>query len=88
MVNTNKLRGLIVENGYSQAEIAKLIGTAPKTFYEKMGKGVFLTNEIEKMIDILGVQDDSQVIEIFFNGKLKRIGYLRLRGEGYVFRRI
>lgn len=70
MVNTNKLRGLIVENGYSQADIAKLIGIAPKTFYEKMSKGVFLSNEIEKMIDILGVQDDSQVIEIFFNGNV------------------
>lgn len=71
MVNANKLNDLIVEKGYSQAEIARLIGIAPKTFYEKMSKGVFLSNEIEKMIDILGVQDESQVIEIFFKRKMK-----------------
>lgn len=63
MVRTDKLRGIIAERGKSQAEVANMIGITPKTFYEKMKNGVFGSDEIQKMIDLLGIENP---IEIFF----------------------
>lgn len=63
MIDTNKLKGLIVERGYSQTDIAKMLGITPKTFYERMNRGIFYSNEIEKMINILSISDP---ITIFF----------------------
>lgn len=63
MIKTDKLRGKIVENGYSQMDVAKRIGIAPKTFYEKMKNGVFGSDEIQIMIDMLHIEDP---VSIFF----------------------
>ena len=61
MIDVNALRGRIAEKGLSQAKIA------PKTFYEKMNKGVFGSDEIECMIDILDIKDPAK---IFFAKKV------------------
>ena len=63
MILTNELRGRIVAKGFTQAEIARKIGIAPKTFSFKMKKGVFNSDEINKMIEILDIEDPR---EIFF----------------------
>lgn len=63
MIRTDELRYLIAKRGISQMEVAKHIGIAPKTFYEKMRKGVFLSNEIEKMIELLNITDP---VAVFF----------------------
>lgn len=63
MIRTDKLRGVIAERGLSQADVAKSIGIAPKTFYEKMKIGVFGSDEIETMIDLLRIEDP---VSIFF----------------------
>lgn len=63
MIRTDKLKGIIVENGYSQNDVAKAIGITPKTFYDKMKKGVFGSDEIQKMIDMLHIEDP---VSIFF----------------------
>lgn len=63
MVAVNKLKGLIVANGMTQESLAKEIGITPKTFYLKMKKGVFGSDEIEKMIEILHIEDP---MPIFF----------------------
>lgn len=63
MIRTDKLRGVIAERGLSQADVAKAIGIVPKTFYDKMKIGVFGSDEIEKMIDLLEIEDP---ISIFF----------------------
>lgn len=55
MVNTQKLKGLIAEKNYSQSKIAEMIGITPKTFYDRMDKGVFGSDEIDKMIEILEI---------------------------------
>lgn len=57
MLAVNKLRGRIAEKGFSQARLAVKLGIAPKTFYDKMGKGVFNLNEIEAMMEILDIED-------------------------------
>lgn len=55
MILTNKLIGIMAEKGISQAEMARRIGITPKTFYEKMSKGVFWSDEIEIMVKKLNM---------------------------------
>jgi len=61
MVDVNRLKGIIVQNGKTQEEVAKNIGITPKTFYAKMKKGIFGSDEIEKMIDILNIEDPTPI---------------------------
>lgn len=63
MIDTNALKGVIVTKGYSQRKLAKELGITEKTFYSKMNKGVFDSDEIENMIDILNIKNP---VEIFF----------------------
>ncbi len=63
VIKTDELRGVIAKNGYSQSDIAKMIGVTPKTFYEKMKNGVFGSDEIQIMIDNLKIEDP---MAIFF----------------------
>jgi len=63
MIDTNKLKGIIVSNNLTQQEVAKHLGMTPKTFYTKMKKGVFGSDEIESMIDFLSIKNP---LEIFF----------------------
>ena len=66
MIAVNKLRGIIAERGMSQRQVAEQLGITEKTFYTKMKKGVFGTDEVEKMIDILSIDNP---VEIFLPRK-------------------
>lgn len=61
MIDTNALRGRIAEKGMSQSDVAKAIGITPKTFYIKMDKGVFGSDEIEAMIKILNISEPARI---------------------------
>lgn len=63
MIDTNKLRATWVSKGITQAQVAAEIGLSSKTFSLKMKKGIFGSDEIEKMIDYL---DIDKPMEIFF----------------------
>lgn len=63
MVATNKLRGIIVEKGLSQRYVAHHLGITENTFYSKMKRGVFDSDEMEAMINLLEIQNPC---EIFF----------------------
>lgn len=63
VIKTDDLRGIIAKNGFSQSDVARMIGITPKTFYEKMKIGVFGSDEIQIMIDKLHIENP---IEIFF----------------------
>jgi len=63
MVDTAELRGIIAKNGKSQSDVAKMLNITPKTFYMRMKKGVFGSNEIQIMIDELHIDNP---MEIFF----------------------
>lgn len=63
MINTNLLKGRIVSKGLTQRKMAKMLGIAEKTFYDKMKRGVFTSNEIEAMMAILDIDNP---VEIFF----------------------
>ena len=68
MINTNKLKGVIVERGTTQQAVADAIGIDRSTFYRKMKKGGdFSIKEATKMKEEIPLTD-SEAIEIFFNG--------------------
>lgn len=60
-MNTAKLKGIIAERGYSQREVAKAIGVTEKTFYNKMKKGVFGTDEATAMIELLEIKNPADI---------------------------
>ena len=62
MIRTDELRGIIAKNGYSQSDVAKMIGITPKTFYEKMKIGVFGSDEIQVMINELHIEDPISIL--------------------------
>jgi DNA-binding XRE family transcriptional regulator len=64
LLKTAELRGIIAKNGLTQSKVAKAIGITPKTFYAKMKKGVFGSDEISIMIEELKIED---AMDIFFN---------------------
>lgn len=63
MVDTNKLRGVIAQRGLSQRKVAESLGMTGNTFYRKMKKGVFDSDEMNIMITLLNITDPC---EIFF----------------------
>ncbi len=63
MIKTDELRGIIAKNKKSQTDVAKMIGVTPKTFYLRMQRGVFGSDEIQIMIDELHIDNP---MEIFF----------------------
>lgn len=67
MVRTDLLKGEIAKAGYSQAKIANELGITPKTFYAKMKKGVFNSDEIEDLISLLRIENP---VQVFFAQKV------------------
>ncbi len=63
MVDTRELRGIIAKNGKSQSDVAKMLKITPKTFYLRMQKGVFGSDEIQIMIDELHITNP---MDVFF----------------------
>lgn len=63
MVNTDELRGVIAKNGKTQTDVARMLNITPKTFYARMKKGVFGSDEIQIMIDKLHIDNP---MDIFF----------------------
>jgi hypothetical protein len=63
MVNVNKLRGLMAERGRTGKDMAAVIKKTPKTFYEKMKKGTFDSDEIIAIVKDLAITNP---LEIFF----------------------
>lgn len=63
MIDTNGLRGLIYTRGLTQSKLAIKLGMVPKTFYDKMKRGIFGSDEIEEMIILLNIDNP---IPIFF----------------------
>lgn len=69
MIDVKKLRGRMAEKEKTGLDMAKIIKKAPKTFYLKMKKGVFDSDEIAAIVDALEIENPS---EIFFADKVTR----------------
>lgn len=68
MVDTKKLKGLFVERGFNQRKIASMIGISEATMYNKMRMGVFGTDEMVAIADIL-CMNEAEKLNIFFARK-------------------
>ena len=68
MIDTQTLAGIIVSKGKTQKDVAHHLGMAPKTFYSKMKRGVFGSDEMEGMIDYLEM-DMPLAISVFLRKK-------------------
>ncbi len=60
-MNVPRLRGIIAERGLTQAKVAKSIGISERSFYRKMKNGVFGTDEAQKMIALLNIQNPADI---------------------------
>lgn len=67
MIDVNKLRGRMAEKEKTGLDMARIIRKTPKTFYKKMKKGVFDSDEIAAIVDALEIENPS---EIFFADKV------------------
>ncbi len=65
MVNTDKLLGIMAEKHKTQQDVAEALGMSPKTFYIRMKSKVFGSDEIEKMVEFLDIENP---MPIFFDG--------------------
>ena len=63
MIDTRALKNIIFSRDMTQKDVAEHLNMAPKTFYAKMKKGVFGSDEMEGMIELLSIENP---IEIFF----------------------
>lgn len=63
---TNKLKGKIVEKGYTQRSLAAALGMSKNTLNAKInGRVPFNTVEIERICKKLDIQSGSEKAEIF-----------------------
>lgn len=67
MVNTAKIRGLIVEKGMTQSEVAKTLDISDDTFYRKMKAGKFTTDEAYSLIQLLEIENPAEVFFMHSN---------------------
>ena len=51
----------MIAKGYTQEKLAKELGISPKTLSNKLTKGVFGSDEIEKMIKILEIDKPTKI---------------------------
>lgn len=65
-MNINKLKGAIIEKGYSQRSLAEALGVSKTTINAKINeKTNFNVKEVEELCTLLGLEQE-RMIEIFF----------------------
>ena len=61
MVDVKRLKSVMVLNDKTQEDVAKHLNMSTKTFYSKMKKGIFGSDEIESMVEYLKIDDPMAV---------------------------
>lgn len=56
MINSDRLRGLLVEHRMNQEDGAKIIGLSARQFSRRLSKSDFWVSELEKLASALEVQ--------------------------------
>lgn len=65
-VNVGKFKEKLYNSGISQKELAKMIGISENNLSLKVnGKTRLFTDEVIKMCEILGIEDDEERSKIF-----------------------
>jgi transcriptional regulator len=62
-VKVNLLRAEMAKAGVTQTKLAEMLGVTPQNLSKKFKRGVFKTNEAEKIIEVLDIKNPT---EIFF----------------------
>ena len=63
----DELKGIIVGKGKTQKDVADYLDMSEKTFNTKLKNGIFGSDDIDKMIDFLNIEDP---MWIFFDRKV------------------
>ncbi len=61
MILTDEILGLMAKNHITRKDMANMLGIMPKTFSIKLDKGVFGSDEIEIMIQRLGIKNPAEI---------------------------
>ena len=67
MVAANLLRAELAKNSMTQADLAREIGLSPQTLSKKLKKGVLGSDEIERILNVLPIEDP---MSVFFAKKV------------------
>lgn len=71
MFNYNKLKGRIIELGYTISDIAKLLEVSKTSIYERLNGNIpFKDYEIYRICNFLGIKD-TEIEQYFFNLKVR-----------------
>lgn len=57
MLDRKRLRAEILRHGKKQKDMARLLGMTDKTFSVRLREGWFRTDEVERMMAVLGMTD-------------------------------
>lgn len=67
-MNKNLLLGKIAASGLTCKQVATLIGVSKNTFSAKInGKTYFDTEQIDRLCDVLHIDDDEEKVKIFLS---------------------
>lgn len=61
MVNTLELKAAIVRKGMKQIEVAEKMGMSRKTWFDRMSKKKFDSDEMYKLIQILDIENPTPI---------------------------
>ena len=61
MILVNELRGRMIAKGYTQARLANALKISNVTLSRKLRSGIFLSSEIEKMVELLDIKDPCSI---------------------------
>lgn len=66
MINTNKLKGKMIEAGYTQLSLASAIGMSVNALNAKInGKATFNCDEADAVCGVLGIISSDDKVDIF-----------------------
>ena len=63
MLNKNLLKAEMLRNNFDRVGFCKAINMSESTFARRLSTGIFKTDEVEKIIDVLHIDNPA---EIFF----------------------
>ena len=61
MILVNEIKGRMVAKGITHEELAKSLGISKKTLYLKFKRGIFGSDEMFKMIEVLDIENPSAI---------------------------
>ena len=61
LVLVNEIRGKMVARGLTQNDVAVALGVSQRTIVNKFKSGIFGTDEAEKLIELLGIENPGAI---------------------------